>query len=196
MPWYEGPCRITVVGVDADWPQRAVVTVRRGPTIVIDGVVGTSQVVDDGGAGHGWDLAVEHQYEGVWRPNVRALVSKWTEVDGVRSQTIRSKDHDWPGRTEERNLVLRIERTALGAPTPGVLTRAVSRSAVQSAPLSQPVPAARTWRTSTESAAGQAQQNAAPRAATESGGAPAARGVPVEGAVAPATRVSTTGSGG
>ncbi|MEU4077874.1 hypothetical protein DEJ45_01110 [Streptomyces venezuelae] len=109
MAWYEGPCRITVVGLDADWPQRAVVTVSgaRGARIEIPGEVGTVRHVD----APSWHLEVEHQYEGTWRPNVRAVRTRWETVDGVRTQTITSKDVDWPGRVQhQRNLVLRLER--------------------------------------------------------------------------------------
>lgn len=157
MPWYEGPCRITVVGVDADWPQRVVVSIRRGATVVVPGTVGASELIDDSGSGHGWDLAVEHQYEGVWRPNVRAVLGKWTELDGVRSQLIRSKDHDWAGRdNRERNLVIRIDRAGAGgrenrpvdAVSSGYRLRGTEQTVSQ--PASQPAAAAR--RVGTESA--------------------------------------------
>ncbi|MER8041252.1 hypothetical protein [Streptomyces sp. NPDC094032] len=113
MAWYEGPCRITVIGVDADWPQRAVVTVRGpgGARIVVPGTVGAVAYVD----APSWDLALEHEYEGMWRPNVRAVTSRWTEVGGVPTQTVRSKDADQPRDRRERNLVLRLERTAAPA---------------------------------------------------------------------------------
>lgn len=161
MPWYEGPCRITVVGVDADWPQRVVVSIRRGATVVVPGTVGASELIDDTGIGHGWDLAVEHQYEGSWRPNVRAVLGKWTELNGVRSQLIRSKDHDWAGRdNRERNLVIRIDRAdaggRVGRPESGLVDAVRSGYRVQGAdqPASQPVAAAR--RVDTESAGSRA----------------------------------------
>ncbi|MER5963504.1 hypothetical protein [Streptomyces sp. NPDC002057] len=108
MAWYEGPCRITVTGVDADWPQRAVVVVSgvRGARIEIPGEVGTVRHID----APGWHLVVEHRHEGKWRPNIRAVRSRWETVDGVRTQTVTSKDVDWPqGNQHERNLVLRLE---------------------------------------------------------------------------------------
>ncbi|MFD3945167.1 hypothetical protein [Streptomyces sp. NPDC058579] len=114
MAWYEGPCRITVVAVDADFPQRAVVVVSGvgGARIEIPGTVGAVRHID----APSWHLEVEHQYEGVWRPNVRAVRGRWETVDGVRTQTITSKDVDWAhGNAHERNLVLRLERT--GEPT-------------------------------------------------------------------------------
>ena len=125
MAWYEGPCRITVIGLDADWPQRAVVTVSgaRGARIEIPGEVGTVRHVD----APSWHLDVEHLYEGRWRPNVRAVRTRWETVDGVRTQTITSKDVDWPGRVrQERNLVLRLERIGEEAERP--------REAVREAP--------------------------------------------------------------
>lgn len=109
MAWYEGPCRITVVDVDADWPQRAVVAVSgsRGARIEIPGEAGTVRHID----APSWHLEVEHLHEGRWRPNVRAIRSRWETMDGVRTQLVTSKDVDWPqGNQHERNLVLRLER--------------------------------------------------------------------------------------
>lgn len=109
MAWYEGPCRITVVDVDADWPQRAVVAVSgsRGARIEIPGEAGTVRHID----APSWHLEVEHLHEGKWRPNVRAIRSRWETMDGVRTQLVTSKDVDWPqGNQHERNLVLRLER--------------------------------------------------------------------------------------
>ncbi|MFD9335103.1 hypothetical protein ACFWBF_11960 [Streptomyces sp. NPDC060028] len=112
MAWYQGPCRITVIGVDADWPQRAVVTVHGSRArLVVPGTAGGTQLVD----AQSWDLALEHRYDNEWRPNIRAVTSRWETVGGVESQVVRSKDHDWPGRTQERNLVLRIDRVGAGA---------------------------------------------------------------------------------
>lgn len=153
MPWYEGSCRITIVGVAASWPQRVVVSIRRGATIEIPGVVGTSQVIDAGAASHGWDLSVEHQYEGTWRPNIRAIQGKWADSEHGRSQLIRSKDHDWPGDTSERNLVIRIDRIGSGGPAPEIVAGA-RKSATEA--LSTPV----------------RQQSAARRSVTESASAP------------------------
>ncbi|MFF5925355.1 hypothetical protein [Streptomyces hydrogenans] len=141
MAWYEGPCRITVIGLDADWPQRAVVTVSgaRGARIEIPGEVGTVRHVD----APGWHLEVEHLYEGRWRPNVRAVRTRWETVDGVRTQTITSKDVDWPGRVrQERNLVLRLERIGEEAERPREAgreapARAVTRS-TESVPARRP----------------------------------------------------------
>ncbi|KAB1140920.1 hypothetical protein F7R91_34315 [Streptomyces luteolifulvus] len=133
MAWYEGPCRITVIGLDADWPQRAVVTVSgaRGARIEVPGEVGTVQHVD----APSWHLEVEHLYEGRWRPNVRAVRSRWETVGGVRTQTITSKDVDWPGgNRHERNLVLRLEWVGEEAERPRETVReAPARAVTQSA---------------------------------------------------------------
>ncbi|MFE1440146.1 hypothetical protein [Streptomyces sp. NPDC058739] len=132
MAWYEGPCRITVIGLDADWPQRAVVTVSgaRGARIEVPGEVGTVRHVD----APSWHLEVEHLYEGRWRPNVRAVRSRWETVGGVRTQTVTSKDVDWPGgNRHERNLVLRLERVGEEAEHPRETVReAPARAVTQS----------------------------------------------------------------
>ncbi|MFG3345748.1 hypothetical protein ACGF1Z_11885 [Streptomyces sp. NPDC048018] len=132
MAWYEGPCRITVTGLDADWPQRAVVTVSgaRGARIEIPGEVGAVRHVD----APGWHLEVEHLYEGRWQPNVRAIRSRWETVGGVRTQTITSKDVDRPGgNRHERNLVLRLERVGEEAERPRETVReAPARAVTQS----------------------------------------------------------------
>ncbi|MFE7756677.1 hypothetical protein [Streptomyces sp. NPDC057418] len=132
MAWYEGPCRITVTGLDADWPQRAVVIVSGagGARIEVPGEVGTFRHVD----APSWHLEVEHLHEGRWRPNVRAVRSRWETVGGVRTQTITSKDVDWPGgNRHERNLVLRLERVGEEAERPREAVReAPARSVTQS----------------------------------------------------------------
>ncbi|GAB2746286.1 hypothetical protein [Kitasatospora kifunensis] len=221
MPWYEGSCRITVVGVTASWPQRVVVSIRRGATIEIPGTVGASQVIDAGAASHGWDLSVEHQYEGLWRPNVRAIQGKWTDTEHGRSQLIRSKDHDWPGDTAERNLVIRVDRVGPSAPAPELVAgakrpgteltsaperrqsatrRAVTEST--SMPVREQVPA---WRPGTESTftpAREQGQGGARRAVTESSSTPAldptqsaAPRVATQSHAAPAVPVVTTSAG-
>ncbi|MBT2542851.1 hypothetical protein J7E99_19560 [Streptomyces sp. ISL-44] len=133
MAWYEGPCRITVIGVDADWPQRAVVAVSGagGARIEIPGTVGVVRHIE----ARSWHLELEHQYQGTWRPNIRAVRSRWETVDGVRTQTIHSKDVDWPRNQHERNLVLRLERTGEPAERPRDASRALdapARAATQS----------------------------------------------------------------
>jgi len=115
MAWYQGPCRITVTGVDAEWPQRAVVTVRgTRRTIVIPGTQGASEVVD----ARSWDLALEHRIDGTWHSNIRAVQSRWQDTGGIQSQVIRSKDRDRPRDRGERSLVLRVERIDRGGPAP------------------------------------------------------------------------------
>ncbi|WP_327071175.1 hypothetical protein OG500_36585 [Kitasatospora sp. NBC_01250] len=216
MPWYEGSCRITVIGVAASWPQRVVVSIRRGATIEIPGTVGASQVIDAGDASHGWDLSVEHQYEGLWRPNVRAIQGKWTDTEHGRSQLIRSKDHDWPGDTGERNLVIRIDRIGSGGPAPG-LVAGVRRSRTEPAavPVERQTAARRPvtestsapvwerggagWRATESAPAAERSPASAPRTVTESSTAPertpgAAPRVATQSHSAPAVpRVATSG---
>ncbi|HEY5836672.1 hypothetical protein [Streptomyces sp.] len=126
MAWYQGPCRITVTAVAADFPQRAVVTLSGGATVVIPGTAGESRLIDAAG----FHLALEHEHGGTWRPNIRALQSRWTYVEGGRSQVIRSKDVDWPGDRAERNFVLRVDRLDGEQEAPGtpMARRAVTES--------------------------------------------------------------------
>ncbi|MFG3056326.1 hypothetical protein ACGFZP_35970 [Kitasatospora sp. NPDC048239] len=106
MPKYRGAHRITVTGVQAEWPQRAVVTVRGGGTVVVPGVLGTSELID----ADDWDLAVEHEYQNVWGPSIRAVVGRWEERAGTRSQVVRCTDRDRLGSPGGRSLVLRIDQ--------------------------------------------------------------------------------------
>ncbi|MGW2015263.1 hypothetical protein [Streptomyces sp. NPDC001927] len=123
MTWYPGPSRITVIGVDADWPQRAVILpAGGGRRIVIPGVVGES--VDIGPAGCRMNL--EHQYQGSWRPNVRTLRGRWERQGGTDVQVIRSKDHDWSHDRVENDLVLRIERLVQAPDTAAATAQAPS----------------------------------------------------------------------
>ncbi|MFF2045445.1 hypothetical protein ACFVVX_34010 [Kitasatospora sp. NPDC058170] len=106
MPKYRGTHRITVTGVQAEWPQRAVVTVRGGGTVVVPGVLGASEVID----AEDWDLAVEHEYQNTWGPSIRAVVGRWEERGGTRSQVVRCTDRDRLGSPGGRSLVLRIDQ--------------------------------------------------------------------------------------
>ncbi|MEV4616150.1 hypothetical protein AB0K43_26680 [Kitasatospora sp. NPDC049258] len=129
MPKYRGAHRITVTGVQAEWPQRAVVTVRGGGTVVVPGVLGASELID----AEDWDLAVEHEHQGAWGPSIRAVVGRWEERGGTRSQVIRCTDRDRVGNPGGRSLVLRIDQE-------------------RPRPPAAPEPAAATWRAATESA--------------------------------------------
>lgn len=178
MAWYQGPCRITVTGVDADWPQRAVVTVHGSRArSVVPGTVGATQLVD----AQSWDLALEHYYDGEWRANVRAIASRWETVGGVESQVVRSKDHDWPGRTQERNLVLRIERAGAGQDLHHTIVDAVPKGTARLVPgvvSGEPLTAQRA--------------SAAARPAASSNGIPVSGGIPAR----PATSGGTAGPAG
>ncbi|MDH6116823.1 hypothetical protein ABH930_000242 [Kitasatospora sp. GAS204A] len=177
MAWYQGPCRITVTGVEAEWPQRAVVTIRgTGRTIVIPGTEGASEVIE----AESWDLALEHRIDGTWFANIRAVQSRWQEVGGVESQLIRSKDRDRPGDRRDRNLTLRVEKTVRGGRAPEAEAVATARASVESS-----------WsaRTSTQ-----------PARTTTSGGMPVTGGAPTRvntsggaGAGEAPARVATAG---
>ncbi|MGW3635210.1 hypothetical protein ACWD7F_34600 [Streptomyces sp. NPDC005122] len=163
MPLYRGACRITVVSVNAAWPQRIVVTIRRGSTLVIPGTAGASELID----AEEWDIALEHEYEGEWRPNIRAVLGKWTDRNNVQSQLIYSKDADWTGPARNfRNLVLRIDRAGTTAPTPSRLVDAVRK------PTESAITACRTTGTAAHTATPVSTQSggaAAHRPATTSG---------------------------
>ncbi|MGF1431009.1 hypothetical protein [Kitasatospora sp. LaBMicrA B282] len=191
MAWYQGPCRITVVGVEADWPQRAVVTLRpSGRSIVIAGTVGECQVIE----AESWDLAVEHQYGGSWQPNVRAVQSRWEDVRGVGTQLVRSKDQDWSHDRRPTNLVLKVERITPGTPAaiPAVEAATVRRPGVESSPGFR----AATWSTPTvRTAAGDGTSSAGtstPGRVATSGGS-AVPGSAASGSAAPG-RPATSGS--
>ncbi|MBF9072599.1 hypothetical protein [Streptacidiphilus fuscans] len=121
--WYEGPCRITVIGIDSDFPQRATVKVEYGGTIELAGRIGETVTVETD-----FRLTLEHQRDGRWSANVRDLHSRWQDNGDVRSQVVRSKDVDWPWDTLERNIVVQVDR--IRATTPA----AAPKSAPSSAP--------------------------------------------------------------
>ncbi|MER8187390.1 hypothetical protein [Kitasatospora sp. NPDC094015] len=131
MPKYRGAHRITVTGAQSEWPQRAVVTVRGGRTVVVPGVTGASELID----AEDWDLAVEHEYRGVWQPSIRAVVGRWEDRGGAPSQLVRCTDRDGTGNPGGRSLVLRIDREdprPPAAPEPATaLRRATTESAAR-----------------------------------------------------------------
>jgi hypothetical protein len=129
MPWYQGSSLVTVVEVDADFPQRAVLKIRGGATVVLDGTAGASHYIDGSQAASGWDLELEHEFEGEWMPNIRAVVGRWETVNGVPSQLIRSKDRDRLSDRRGRNLVLRIDRTTAGPDPEPVVAETVQTAA-------------------------------------------------------------------
>lgn len=107
MSVYHGPCRVIVTSVEALWPQR--VAVRISDHIyaaVVPGTPGATCQIDE----DRWELLLQHWVDGRWRTNLRALVGEWIVHGDVERQVIRSKDHDWPGDRDERNLVVTLER--------------------------------------------------------------------------------------
>ncbi len=107
MSVYHGPCRITVVSVEALWPQRVVVRVGQHTYVaILPGEPGAScQVYEDQ-----WELVPQHWTDGQWSANIRNLTSDWITQGEVEQQVIHSKDHDWPSDRAERNLVIAVER--------------------------------------------------------------------------------------
>ncbi|MEU9305795.1 hypothetical protein [Streptomyces sp. NPDC048269] len=106
------------------------------------------------------------------------MTSRWETV-GVESQVVRSKDHDWPGRTQERNLILRIDRVGAAREVHHTLVDAVHKGAGRLVP----------GVTVGEDLA--PHRASAARPATAAGPTPAGNGIPVSGGV-PA-RPATTG---
>ena len=135
MRVYQGSCLITVTGVDAAWPQRAVVRIRNGAEVVLRGAVGEQYQVD----APSWELLLQHQHDGVWRDNVRAVASSWSSVDGVEQQVIRSKDRDWAHHSRrELNLVLRLERGGAAQPSRSAVTAPATPRAVTTQSAAEP----------------------------------------------------------
>ncbi|WP_035799683.1 hypothetical protein [Kitasatospora mediocidica] len=174
--------------MSASFPQRVVVNIRRGATVILPGTVGASRLIDDTASRNGWDLALEHEYGGAWRPNIRAVLGKWTEADGLRSQLIHSKDVDWPGRdNRERNLIIRIERADVPRPSAQPVAAATRAGTEWTAPRDERQGLARRATESVERGAGAGAEwgagRVAERVAGLSSGAGAGAGVGRGGAV-------------
>ncbi|MFD8781870.1 hypothetical protein [Kitasatospora sp. NPDC059599] len=128
----DGSWRITVVGKDADFDQRAVAITPYG-TLVLAGRVGESLVVD----ADTWELRLEHLWPGGgWRPDVQVVPGPVVGTRGARSREIRARDCHWPGvpgTDLPRNLVLRFD--ALGVEAPAARREAAEAFDPASAPL-------------------------------------------------------------
>jgi hypothetical protein len=113
MRFYTGPCRITVTSVSADYPQRVMIRVTGGTDLIVPGEQGATRDVE----ADRWELLLQHQVNGDWHENVRAIAGSWHAVGdrGARRQVIRSKDRDQARDQIERNLVVTLERGELGA---------------------------------------------------------------------------------
>ncbi|MER7848559.1 hypothetical protein ABTZ03_32010 [Kitasatospora sp. NPDC096077] len=111
----DGAWRLTVVGKDADFEQRAVVRTPYGVQ-VLAGVVGESMVVD----ADTWELRLEHLWPGGgWRPDVEVVPGPVTVEGGRRTREVRARDCRWPGRPASdvlHNLVLRLDALGVAAP--------------------------------------------------------------------------------
>ncbi|MFI9330442.1 hypothetical protein ACIGZJ_23205 [Kitasatospora sp. NPDC052868] len=175
-----GPWRITVIGKDAVFDQRAVVRASYG-TAVLAGRVGEFLDVRE----DEWELELEHSWNGRWCPNIRMRLGPVECLgSGERTQVIRSKDADWTGGDPEHpNLVLRLyslaavgfEATpAAAAATAGVGVTAAVRASVPmtaSTPAGQGIPVATQ---SIRTSSGPATTEGAPA----TGGAPGIAAVP------------------
>ncbi|MER8184871.1 hypothetical protein [Kitasatospora sp. NPDC094015] len=130
---FDGPWRITVVGKDADFEQRAVVRTPYGSQVVAGRVGEFLDVREDS-----WELVLEHLYPGLgWRPDVKVVPGPLSSHGGRRSRVVHAKDVRWPQHphdTSVRNFVVRLE--ALGTEAP--------RRAPQDAPVTAAAPTTRT----------------------------------------------------
>ncbi|MBP0451619.1 hypothetical protein J5Y04_19005 [Kitasatospora sp. RG8] len=101
----DGPWRITVIGKDAAFEQRAVVRASYGTSILAGRVGESLEVREDE-----WELELEHSWDGRWWPNVRVLPGPVQSLgSGARARVIRSKDADWTGgHPEHPNFVLQL----------------------------------------------------------------------------------------
>ncbi|MFC9328466.1 hypothetical protein [Kitasatospora sp. NPDC057015] len=126
-----GAWRITVIGKDADFDQRAVVRTPYG-TWVLPGRVGAHLDVP----AQEWELTLEHRAPGRgWQPNVRVLPGPLQDSGGHRSRIVRSKDVDWAGGDPaERNFTLQLACLDARAP----------REVSAPAPIPAATPVART----------------------------------------------------
>ncbi|MER8102855.1 hypothetical protein [Kitasatospora sp. NPDC094016] len=110
---FHGAWRITVVGKNAGFDQRAVV---RGPygARMLPGRVGATLEVDE----DSWTLTLEHHLWGrSWQPNLRVTPGPVTERDGVRSRLLTSNDCHWPDKPLDYvNFVVRLDQSLAPAP--------------------------------------------------------------------------------
>ncbi|AUY48090.1 hypothetical protein [Streptomyces sp. CB01881] len=163
----DGPWRITVIGKDAAFEQRAVVRASYG-TSILAGRVGESLDVREDDE---WELELEHSWDGRWWPNVRVLPGPVQSLgSGARTRVIRSKDADWTGgHPEHPNFVLRLvsleaadsrpDAAGAGAARTGAAEGAPARAVVAGAvpggvPASPGVPARAPMRAPTGSRTG------------------------------------------
>ncbi|MEY9944417.1 hypothetical protein [Kitasatospora sp. GAS1066B] len=103
---YRGAWRVTVVKKAADWDNRVLVRVR-GREIVIPGRAGAGQLID----APAWEIELQHNYGAGWRENVRTVPrAGGRNNNGLTSELLYSKDHDWPGDTVEENIVIRLDQ--------------------------------------------------------------------------------------
>jgi hypothetical protein len=102
----EGRWRVRVVGKEALFPQRIVIT--GSSSFIVPGVVGKSFEV----SGKRSTLGIEHQrFEGdAWHPNAFNHSQELTGANGRPVTLLRSKDVHWPGDDNPDDLVLELER--------------------------------------------------------------------------------------
>ncbi|MFI2611259.1 hypothetical protein [Kitasatospora sp. NPDC018619] len=122
---FHGAWRITVVGKNADFDQRAVVRGAYGMR-VLPGRVGAAIEVEE----ESWTLSLEHHLWGrSWQPNLRTTTGPLTEHGGLRSRLLTSNDCHWPGKPHDYvNFVLRLDQAVAPAVTPAAAAVRTSSS--------------------------------------------------------------------
>lgn len=129
---YRGAWRVTVVKKAADWDNRVLVRVR-GREIVIPGRTGAGQLID----APAWEIELQHNYGAGWRENVRTVPrAGGRNNNGLTSELLYSKDHDWPGDTVEENIVIRLDQ--VGNPYEEEQRAPPPRRGPPSGPVSRP----------------------------------------------------------
>jgi len=109
-----GTWEISVIGAEADWPQRVVVC--GSAEVVLPGRVGHRQVI----TGDRWQLRTEHDSGAGWRPNARTESDPPQRRGNRIVRTVRSKDRDWAGDHIPDDLILKLEGRRRAVTLPAV----------------------------------------------------------------------------
>jgi hypothetical protein len=103
---YGGRWRISVIGKNASWEQRVVITGASSGSGILPGVVGSMHEVD----GESWSLTIEHNDGSGWTQNEGVLPDAMQENGTQMSQVVRSKDHYTSGDQDPNDLVIRVDK--------------------------------------------------------------------------------------
>ncbi|CAM04720.1 hypothetical protein A8924_5871 [Saccharopolyspora erythraea NRRL 2338] len=103
MPTYRGSWRLTVVGKEAAWPQRVVIS--GSVSGIVPGEPGRTVVI----AGDEWHLVVEHDDGGGWKRSAQVIQRPLNRTGDQASQVIVSKDRFWAHDSTPDDLVVSLE---------------------------------------------------------------------------------------